>query len=28
VRSGAQTHGFTDLSRPISNQEGTPTLVC
>jgi acetyltransferase-like isoleucine patch superfamily enzyme len=27
VTSGAQTHGFSDLSRPIREQEGAPTLV-
>jgi acetyltransferase-like isoleucine patch superfamily enzyme len=27
VTSGAQTHGFDDLSRPIREQEGSPTLV-
>jgi acetyltransferase-like isoleucine patch superfamily enzyme len=27
VTSGAQTHGFADLSRPIREQEGTPTCV-
>lgn len=27
VTSGAQTHGFTDLSRPIREQPGTPSLV-
>ncbi len=27
VTSGAQTHGFSDLSRPIREQEGTPALV-
>jgi acetyltransferase-like isoleucine patch superfamily enzyme len=27
VTSGAQTHGFTDLSQPIREQEGTPSLV-
>jgi acetyltransferase-like isoleucine patch superfamily enzyme len=27
VTSGSQTHGFTDLSRPIRDQEGTPSLV-
>ena len=27
VTSGAQTHGFGDLSRPIREQQGTPTMV-
>jgi acetyltransferase-like isoleucine patch superfamily enzyme len=27
VTSGAQTHGFDDLSRPIREQEGTPSMV-
>jgi acetyltransferase-like isoleucine patch superfamily enzyme len=27
VTSGAQTHGYADLSRPMRDQEGTPTLV-
>ncbi len=27
VTSGAQTHGFDDLTRPIREQEGTPTMV-
>jgi acetyltransferase-like isoleucine patch superfamily enzyme len=27
VTSGAQTHGFDDLARPIREQEGTPTMV-
>jgi acetyltransferase-like isoleucine patch superfamily enzyme len=27
VTSGAQTHGFSDLSRPIRDQEGVPMLV-
>jgi acetyltransferase-like isoleucine patch superfamily enzyme len=27
VTSGAQTHGFADLSKPIREQEGVPTLV-
>jgi acetyltransferase-like isoleucine patch superfamily enzyme len=27
VTSGARTHGIADLSRPIWQQEGTPTLV-
>jgi acetyltransferase-like isoleucine patch superfamily enzyme len=27
VTSGAQTHGFDDLSRPIREQKGTPMLV-
>jgi acetyltransferase-like isoleucine patch superfamily enzyme len=27
VTSGARTHGTEDLSRPIREQEGTPTLV-
>jgi acetyltransferase-like isoleucine patch superfamily enzyme len=27
VTSGAQTHGFNDLSRPIREQEGLPVLV-
>jgi virginiamycin A acetyltransferase len=27
VTSGAQTHGFADMSRPIREQEGTPSLV-
>jgi acetyltransferase-like isoleucine patch superfamily enzyme len=27
VTSGAQTHGFTDLSQPIREQEGAPSLV-
>jgi virginiamycin A acetyltransferase len=27
VTSGAQTHGFDDLSRPIREQEGTPMMV-
>jgi virginiamycin A acetyltransferase len=27
VTSGAQTHGFADLSRPIRDQEGVPSLV-
>jgi virginiamycin A acetyltransferase len=27
VTSGARTHGFGDLSRPIRQQKGTPTLV-
>ena len=27
VTSGAQTHGYDDLSRPIRDQEGTPTMV-
>ncbi len=28
VTSGTQTHGYDDLSRPIRDQEGTPTRVC
>ena len=27
VTSGARTHGLDDLSRPIRDQEGSPTLV-
>jgi carbonic anhydrase/acetyltransferase-like protein (isoleucine patch superfamily) len=27
VTSGAQTHGFADLSRPVREQEGVPALV-
>ena len=27
VTSGGQTHGIDDLSRPIREQEGTPTMV-
>jgi acetyltransferase-like isoleucine patch superfamily enzyme len=27
ITSGAQTHGFGDLSRPIREQEGAPTMV-
>jgi acetyltransferase-like isoleucine patch superfamily enzyme len=27
VTSGAQTHGYGDLSRPIRDQEGTPSMV-
>jgi acetyltransferase-like isoleucine patch superfamily enzyme len=27
ITSGAMTHGFDDLSRPIREQEGTPTMV-
>jgi virginiamycin A acetyltransferase len=27
ITSGAQTHGFEDLSRPIREQQGTPTIV-
>src|SRR4051794_34680926 len=27
VTSGAQTHGFDDLTCPIREQEGTPTMV-
>jgi acetyltransferase-like isoleucine patch superfamily enzyme len=27
VTSGAQTHGYTDLSRPIREQQGAPSMV-
>src|SRR5262249_18395192 len=27
VTSGAQSHGFADLSRPIRDQEGAPAMV-
>jgi virginiamycin A acetyltransferase len=27
VTSGARTHGYDDLSRPIRDQEGSPTMV-
>jgi virginiamycin A acetyltransferase len=27
VTSGAQTHGYDDLTRPIRDQEGTPSMV-